>query len=220
MPRKETPEDTWDFWGSDADTRATWTSFGEPLCQRQNKQVAEALGKIEPKPDRRQDCERQTILALRTIEYTKKTENHLLSPGEMKELFLKKAKGLRLTAEVLAKDLSTMPTSKEFSSAAKVKAKAYELSAAQIYVQSNVPTQSKVQAVYWSERLLALFGHHQAARNREFPGLTPDGLWHDLAEILYGVKGSIDFGYLRRERKRQKKLRASQSPFCLLRPGA
>jgi hypothetical protein len=209
MPSKEEKSD---FWASSANTQAIITAFGVPLSQRQNKQLIEALGKIDPKPNRRRECERQTDLALRSVEYVKKTERFLLSPAAQKELFLEKADSLRSVADVLAKELSTMATYKEFVSVARIKAKAYALSADEICVQSHVPTQSKVLAVYKAQRLLMLFGHRP-------PGLTPEGEWHQLAEILYGVKSSIDFGYLRRERERQKELRAMQSPFCLLRPG-
>jgi hypothetical protein len=209
-PSKETPEAKWDFWASDANTHAIWTSFGAPLSQRQNKQVVEALGNIKPKPDRRQECEHETERALRSIAYVKKTESFLLSSAAKKKLFLEKAESLRLAAEVLVTELSTMAACQEFVSVARVKAKAYESSAAEIFVQSRVPTQSKVLAVYHAECLLVSFGNRG-------PGLTPEGLWHQLAEILYGVKGSIDAGYLRRERERQKELRAVQSPFCLLR---
>jgi hypothetical protein len=208
MPSKEEKSD---FWASPANSHAIYTHFGGPLSRQQNKRLIEALEKILPKPDRRQECERETDLALRAIEYTKKTESFLLSPAAKKDLFLEKAKSLRLAAEVLARELSTMATCKQFVSVARIKA-AYELSAAEILVQSHVPTQSKQLAVYMAERLLVLFGHRG-------PGLTPDGLWHQLAEILYGVKGSIDFDYLRRERERQKELHAAQNPFCLLRPG-
>lgn len=143
---------------------------------------------IRPAPEHRLECEKQIIFAIQSVEFAKKFEMVPNSPAGTKKRFRKMAKMLRQASEVVTK------LSNDSGDQASKTADAYDQVADAIPVPKGSRRQrgSKKIAVYMAHRLLTLFGSRS-------PGMTREGIWHQLAETLYG--DSIDFSYLRDQQK-------------------
>ena len=155
------------------------------------QQSRDAFEIIGPALEHRQECEKQIIFAIQSVEFAKKFEMVLGSPAGTKKSFRKKAKMLRQASEVVAK------LSNDSGDQARRTADAYDLVADRIPVPkgSRRQKESKKIAVYMAHRLLTLFGSRAH-------GMTREGTWHQLAGVLYGDTDSIDFSYLRDQQKR------------------
>ena len=156
-----------------------------PPAQQRRK----ALEKILPALEHREQCENQIVFALKCIEFGKRFETVPSSLAADKQRFRKHAKTLRQASEIMAK-LSSNSVDQ-----AKSTADAYDQVADAIPVRKGSPLQSEAKkiAVYMAFRLLTNFAGGA-------PGMTRDGAWHELSEILYGE--GVDFGYLRHQHKR------------------
>jgi hypothetical protein len=171
-------------------------TFSEPLSKEHCRWLNKAIDKIAPAADGRAQCEHQIVFAIQSIEFCKRFEKVNPSPATRRDSFLKRSKRLRDAAEVFQEEMNDSVAA-SIAAARKV-ATLWEQAADAIPVSegSRVQVESMKMAVYMAHRLLKMFG-------RRGPGLTEDGVWHKLANILYG--SSIPYGYLKREHKRQRK---------------
>jgi|SRR5690348_6559346 hypothetical protein len=172
--------------GGEPPYMSAYRAFQEPPSP---EQCRKALEKIGPAPEQRKECEKEIVMGLKSIEFSKRFERVPNSPAATKKRFRKLAMMLRQARETITK-LSSNPTSQAMRAAA-----AYDYVAEKIPVPKGRPRENETKkiAVYWAYRLLKRFRDHP-------PGMTRDGDWHELAEILYG--NSVHFDYLRDQHKR------------------
>jgi hypothetical protein len=183
-----------------SDTR--W--FDNLLSPQNSKRVPKAISLIGPDAAQHARCEYFVVLALDDISFLQKAEAQP-SPAVAKSFHLKKAKQLRYAAAVLEKfflngALNHLPIGdaiRQTVTLATNCARSHQNTGISIRVSkgSQRKKPSKHAATGYAWWLLREFGHRG-------PGLTPDGLWHQLAEILCGQGVNLD--YLRDAYKRLK----------------
>jgi hypothetical protein len=183
-------------------------AFVKPLSPQQNEILTNALDQIEPASEKRAECRKHTTSAIRSIEYCKLVQDSVPSPSANKKSLSSRAVRLTQAANVLESELAAAKFLRVHGCAvnsvkfARYLASVFESDAGEIdAVGAPKAEEAKKLAVYHAQRLLEGFGQRSS-------GLTPNGRWHRLSKILYG--GGIDFDYLRRERERQKELRAQR----------
>jgi hypothetical protein len=186
MRKMADPHLWWLQPGGEPPYLSPYSAFQEELSP---EQCRKALEKIGPAPEQRKECEKEIVMGLKFVEFAKRFERVPNSRVATKERFRKLAKKLRQAGETVNK-LSNNPTAQAMSTA-----DAYEWVADRIPVSKGGPRRNEPKkiAVYWAYRLLKRFRDHR-------PGMTRDGDWHELAEILYG--NAVHFDYLRDQYKR------------------
>jgi hypothetical protein len=177
----------------------------DPLPPAQRERAIEAFNLIDPPSEFREGCAREIAFTIETIEYGKRLEPVRLSPAAQKKSYRKSAKNLRRAADIFAKELAganivgkwTEAQLKDAVTAAKFMADSYErcVTAIRVPKGGSLTPISKIAA---GEAALELFWSY---KDRE-PGLTRNGIWHQLAEALYG--DPINFDILQAIRDRLK----------------
>jgi hypothetical protein len=192
------------------DPRSLDLAAMRPLSSNQRDLAIAAFKLIDPSSELREVCAGDIVGAIKTIEFGRRLEPHRLSPRTQKLSYLKSAKNLRRAADIFAKELGgitivgrwTETQLKDAITAAKFIADKYERCAAAIHVPEGGSLRpiAKICASEAAQNLLMSY------KNEE-PGLTRNGLWHQLAEALYG--GPVNFDILQDIRDQQK------NPACL-----
>ena len=177
--------------------------WARPLSKRQSERLIEALKLINPTPELRARCEHNVACGLKTVGFYKAFDKKAAGKREsaraaLKRACLKDAKQLRQASDILDNNFNgaivteigqAVATARRFAN--------FKEAIGSIDVSKGAPLKkcSKTSAVRLAWWLLMKFGRQRA-------GLTQNGLWHRLAETLYG--NDVSFDYLRYEHKRLK----------------
>jgi hypothetical protein len=170
----------------------TFTAFSGPVPPARYKDALDQIdnwrehNRLSPlRGERLEECEREVIIAVRSVEFFKEGAPYVITPKNNKKMLEKDAKALRAAAEVRSSTRVWELRRLLLEEATKLDRRA---------AVKQPPIVARKQAVDLAERILTHFGENA-------PGLTLDGPWHRLSEILFGVRRADVFQTMRLSRK-------------------